>query len=67
MENYILLITLLIAFFVTLFLIPSWIRKAKGIGLVWPDMNKFKPREVAGSGGVVVVLGFITGVLFYVA
>ena len=67
MVEKVLIIPVLVAFFVTLFLIPSWIRKSKGIGLVWPDMNKFKPREVAGSGGVVVVLGFITGVLFYVA
>ena len=58
---------LLIPILLTLFLMPFWIRKAKEIGLVWDDMNKFKSEKVSGSGGVIVVLSFIMGVLFYVA
>jgi UDP-N-acetylglucosamine--dolichyl-phosphate N-acetylglucosaminephosphotransferase len=47
---------------------PFWIRKAKAAGLIWEDMNKpGKPKRVAGSGGIVVVMAFILGVLYYVA
>jgi len=67
MINYILEIPILASFFVTLFLMPYWIRKAKEIGLVWPDRNKFEQGKVSGSGGIVVVLGFIIGVFLYVA
>jgi len=47
---------------------PFWIRKAKQIGLIWEDMNKpGHPKNVAGSGGVIVVISFILGVLIYIA
>ncbi|MEM4230742.1 MAG: glycosyl transferase family 4 [Candidatus Pacearchaeota archaeon] len=65
--NVILLIPLLIGFFLTLGLLPFWIKKAWRIGLVWEDMNKFKKPKVAGSGGLVVVTGFILSVLVYIA
>lgn len=39
----------------------------KEIGLVWDDMNKISKNKVSGSGGVIAVLGFVVGVLFYVA
>ena len=64
----ILIIPLLIGFFITLFFIPFWISKAKKIGLVWEDMNKpTHPKNIAGSGGLIVLLGFIIGVLSYIA
>ncbi|MFA4953383.1 MAG: glycosyl transferase family 4 [Candidatus Pacearchaeota archaeon] len=64
----ILIIPLIIGFFITLFFIPFWINKAKKIGLVWEDMNKLShPKNIAGSGGLIVLLGFISGVLFYIA
>jgi len=63
----ILIIPLLLSFFISLFFIPSWIKKAKEIGLVWEDMNKINSEKVAGSGGIIVILGFIMGVLFFVA
>jgi UDP-N-acetylglucosamine--dolichyl-phosphate N-acetylglucosaminephosphotransferase len=44
-----------------------WIRKAHQIGLVWKDMHKMGERMVAGSGGIIVSLAFIIGVLIYVA
>jgi UDP-N-acetylglucosamine--dolichyl-phosphate N-acetylglucosaminephosphotransferase len=66
--NLILILPLLLSFFVGLFLIPFWIRKAKEIGLVWEDMNKPEhPKNVAGSGGIGVFLAFILGTLTYIA
>ncbi len=62
-----LLIPLFASFLVTLFMIPYWIKKADQIGLVWEDMNKIKSEKVAGSGGIIAVLGFIIGLLFFIA
>jgi UDP-N-acetylglucosamine--dolichyl-phosphate N-acetylglucosaminephosphotransferase len=64
----ILLIPIFLSFFITLFAVPTWIKKAKEIGLVWEDMNKQnRPKNIAGSGGVTVFLGFILGTLGYIA
>jgi len=61
-------LAVLASFFLTWIFIPRWIGKCKQVGLLWEDMNKFnRPKNVAASGGVVVVLSFILGVLFYVA
>lgn len=60
--------TIFVSFFITLAAMPFWINKAKQIGLVWEDMNKFKKeRDVAGSGGIIVVLGTIIGIFLYIA
>jgi len=60
--------SLLIGFLVTLFFTPLWIKKAKKIGLIWEDMNKLgHPKNVAGSGGLIVIFGFVFGVLSYIA
>jgi len=60
--------SLLISFFLTFFTIPFWIRKAKQAGLIWEDMNKYGfPKNVAGSGGIVVVIAFVIGVFYYIA
>ncbi|MBX4212394.1 glycosyl transferase family 4 [Candidatus Pacearchaeota archaeon] len=61
------LIPLLASFFITLFFLPFWIRKARQIGLMWDDMNKIKAEKVGGSGGIMVLLGFIVGVLILIA
>ncbi len=67
MEN-ILIIPILVGFFITLFFMPFWISKARKIGLVWENMNKYNfPKNLAGSGGLIVLLGFTTGVLSYIA
>ena len=64
----ILLATIFISFFCTFLALPFWIKKAKQIGLVWEDMNKLhRPKNVAGSGGLIVVFGFLLGVLSYIA
>ena len=64
----ILLATVFISFFCTFLAMPFWIKKAKQIGLVWEDMNKLNhPKNVAGSGGLIVIFGFLLGVLLYIA
>jgi len=68
MVESILLTAIFISFFCTFLVMPFWIKKAKQIGLVWEDMNKPKQlKNVAGSGGLIVVFGFIIGVLLYIA
>ena len=68
MVNVLLIFSFIISFALTYFTIPFWIRKAKQAGLIWEDMNKpGKPKNVAGSGGIVVVIAFIMGVLYYIA
>tara|TARA_Y100000310_G_scaffold2711_1_gene3499 strand:- start:944 stop:1957 length:1014 start_codon:yes stop_codon:yes gene_type:complete len=60
--------SILLSFLIVVLVLPKWIRKSRQIGLLWEDMNKAgHPRNVASSGGVVVVLAFVLGVLFYVA
>ena len=65
--NYLLLISVLVSFLLTVLVLPMWIRKCRGIGMVWEDMNKFGHPKVASSGGVVVIMAFVLGVLSYVA
>jgi len=66
--NLLILIGVAVSFFSVLFFLPFWIRKCKEIGYLWNDMNKFNaPKNVAGSGGLIVILGFVLGVLCYIA
>ena len=67
MIDLILLIPILASFLIVLFLTPFWIRKARDIGLMWPDMNKHEKKTVAGSGGIIAMLGFLIGGLLFVA
>lgn len=61
-------IPIFISFLVVALVLPKWIKKCKEVGLLWEDMNKWKrPKNVASSGGIVVVMGFILGVLVYIA
>ena len=63
-----LFVPILVSFLLVVVALPKWIKKSRITGLLWEDMNKFgHPRNVASSGGVVVVLAFVLGVLFYVA
>ncbi len=64
----VLLLTVFFSFFCTFLVLPLWIKKAWQIKLIWNDMNKPQhPKNVAGSGGLIVVFGFILGVLSYIA
>ncbi len=64
----ILFISIFASFILCLLVLPKWIKKCQETGLLWEDMNKLKhPKNVAASGGIVVVMAFIIGVLVYVA
>ena len=66
--NNLLLLSLIISFNLSVLVLPIWIKKCRQIGLLWEDMNKFNhPKNVAASGGIIVVLAFIFGVLSYIA
>jgi len=65
--EYLLLISVLVSFLLTVLVLPTWIKKCKKIGMVWEDMNKFGHPKVAASGGVIVIMAFVLGVLSYVA
>jgi len=68
MVEILVLISFAISFILVFFTMPFWIRKAKTVGLSWEDMNKpKKPKNVAGSGGIIVVIAFVVGVLYYIA
>jgi len=64
----ILFLSIAISFILTLLAMPKWIKKCRQSELLWEDMNKFRhPKSVAASGGIVVVMAFIIGVLSYIA
>lgn len=66
--EYLLLISVVVSFLLTVLLMPKWIKTCRKIGLVWEDMNKFgHPKNVAASGGIVVVMSFVLGVMTYLA
>ena len=52
-----------ISFFSVLLIIPSYIRNAIKRGLVGIDMHKREKPKVAESGGIVLILGYIVGML----
>jgi len=62
-----LLISIIISFLTTLIILPFWIKKARNVGLIWKDMNKFGNTKAAGSGGLSVIIGFVLGILTYIA
>ncbi|MBT4135739.1 glycosyl transferase family 4 [archaeon] len=66
--EYLLIVAFLVSLILTWLALPKWIVKCKKIGLLWEDMNKpDKNRNVAASGGVIVVMTFVLGVLTYIA
>ena len=66
--DIILLIPILVSLILVLLILPKWIKKCNQVGLLWTDMNKHNhPKNVAASGGIVVVMAFVIGVLIYVA
>ena len=47
------LLAVLLSFIACLFVLPVWISKARKLGLLWEDMNKYKtPKNVVAAGGV---------------
>lgn len=63
----ILILPILVSFLVCFLMMPSWIRRARKAGLEGKDMNKYNGPKVAEAGGVIVITGFMIGVLIYVA
>ncbi len=62
-----LLVPLFLGFLVAFFSLPFWIKRAKKEGLSGKDMHKTTKEEVAEAGGVCVMMGFIMGILSYIA
>lgn len=67
MINPVLLICALASFILTIFLIPSWIKKANSFGFVGKDMNKYKSLKVAEGGGIIVMASIMLGIMIYIA
>jgi len=61
-----LIITIILAFLITLLIVPYWIKRARKAGLVGGDVNKYERSKTAESGGIAVVAGFLISVLFYI-
>jgi UDP-N-acetylglucosamine--dolichyl-phosphate N-acetylglucosaminephosphotransferase len=61
------LISIILAFLMTLYMIPKWIIKAKKAGLVGKDVHKLNEIKIAEVGGMTVVVGFLFGSLMYIA
>lgn len=67
MEN-LLALSILLSFVLCFYALPKWIQKCREVGLLWEDMNKVdKRKSVAASGGIIVVISFVVGVLSYIA
>jgi len=66
--NLLLIIPILLSIFLSINGMPKWIKKCKQSKYLWEDMNKpGHPKNVVGSGGFVVIVSFIFGVLSYIA
>ena len=65
--NFLLVIPFILSLILAITGMPKWIRKCKEVDYLWKDMNKYQcGRVVAASGGVVVILSFILGLLSYI-
>jgi UDP-N-acetylglucosamine--dolichyl-phosphate N-acetylglucosaminephosphotransferase len=54
-------------FLITWLIIPFWIKRAKKAGLVGKDIHKREEKVIAEMGGITVLLGFIIGIMVYIA
>ncbi len=59
--------SVLLSFFITLFVLPYWIKRAREHHLVGKDMHKLDRPEVAELGGLIVIFATIIGILSYIA
>ncbi len=63
-----LLIPIAISFIIALIALPKWIQKCRQVNFLWEDMNKpEKSKNIAASGGIVLIFSFVLGVLSYIA
>lgn len=61
------LLSILLAFLFTLYIIPKWIYRAKKAKLVGKDIHKNNGNLVAEVGGIPIIAGFLLGMLMYIA
>lgn len=54
-------------FLVVWIIMPYWIKRAQKAGLTGKDIHKNSGQPVAEMGGIVVLLGFLLGVVGYIA
>jgi len=67
MVEYILFSVFAASFIATLLFTPYWIKRAKSVNLVGKDMHKVYSEPIVEAGGISVIIGFIFGLLVYVA
>ncbi|MFC1696816.1 glycosyltransferase 4 family protein [Nanoarchaeota archaeon] len=65
--SIILWLGVLIAFFVTLYTVPWWIKRATKAHISGMDMQKLEKPEVAEMGGIAVLFGFMIGFFYLIA
>jgi len=65
--NVYLFLSLALSFAVTFWITPIWINRAQKAGLTGPDVHKPGFPQIAEMGGLAVMMGFLSGVLVYVA
>ncbi len=64
---YAFILSAIITFFVTITVIPKFIVFLKNIGAVGIDIQKKEKTKVAEIGGLPVLVGFLSGILCYIA
>jgi UDP-N-acetylglucosamine--dolichyl-phosphate N-acetylglucosaminephosphotransferase len=62
-----LILILLISFIVSFILFPVMIFRLKKAGIVGKNMNSEKQEEIAEMGGLVIIVGFATGIFTVIA
>jgi UDP-N-acetylglucosamine--dolichyl-phosphate N-acetylglucosaminephosphotransferase len=60
-------IPLFVGFLFSFIALPFWIKRTKEVKLTGKDMHKVDGEEISEAGGVCVLLGFILGILSYIA
>lgn len=64
----IIVLSFIVSFIFCFIFLKIWIKKCNHLGMLWEDMNKWKnPKNVASSGGLIVLFSFLIGVFLYVA
>lgn len=65
--NLLLIIPFLLSLSLVITGMPKWIKKCNEVKYLWKDMNKYQGEiNVAASGGFVVVISFVLGILSYI-
>ena len=65
-ENLIVMLHVVLAFFIAAIVTKYWIRIARRNDLVGKDMNKFNKPLVAEAGGIAVVVAIVSTTLLYI-